>query len=253
MKRLICILLSSCILPVAAQHTSDTPGIPSELFPPPDSMVRYAPDSSRLLFTPADSFAVHRQESATAFWGFSLLFSPYGLGAGVLYHYRFSPLLRGFLNLDISGIRKTDEFEYYYPGQNQFLVPDKINRLYTLPLTIGVQYRLFQETFAETFQPFLLIGVGPGIIAATPYRENRQPDGAFIDFWSALGDVDLYIRPAVVGGMGIQFTTFTESLAQFTIRYYYVPFGNPGLESIAGIPITNFGGLFLALTFLLGV
>jgi len=250
MRLLIFILLISWSLPTIAQNTT-APGVPAELFPPPDSIVHLAPDSSRLLFTPAHPFTVQRQELATAFWGFSLLFSPYGLGIGLLYHHGFSPVLRGFLNLDISGIRKTDEFEYYYPAQNQFLVPGKINRLYTLPLTIGIQYRLFRETFAETFQPFLLAGIGPGIIAAAPYRENRKPDGAYIDFWNSLSDIDFYIRPAVVGGIGIQFTTFTESLAQFTIRYYYVPFGDPGLESVAELPITNFGGLFLSLTFLL--
>ncbi len=242
------LIAGSGILSVLAQQEI---AIPENLFPPPDSIVRYAPDSSRLLFHPVDSFTVYTRHLGNSFWGFSLLFSPYGIGLGAHYQHAFSSHLRAFLNLDISGIRKTDEFEYYYPKENQFLVPGKINRLYTLPLTAGVQYRIFSETFADTFQPLLIAGIGVGMIAATPYRKNRRPDGEFVDFWSSLKEINFYLRPAMVFGTGLQFSTSSDSRAQFSVRYYYIPFGGQGLESVAGIPITNFGGLFFSLTFLL--
>jgi hypothetical protein len=34
----------------------------------------------------------------------------------------------------------------------------------------------------------------------------------------------------------------------FTLRYYTIPFGGEGLESIQGVPINNFGGVFLTLS-----
>lgn len=243
---LFIILLSA--LPLTAQQ--DSIKFPRHLFPPPDSVITFA-DSSRIIFRLADPPTPTVMNETGNFWGFSVLFSEYGFGLGFHFQRPAFSAVDLYFHLDISGIRKTDEFEYYDPEQRLFLVPNKINRLYTLPLTTGIFWKIAPTTFSESFQPFFQFGLGTGIIISMPYRENRDPNGEYVGFFRSIGDSQFYLRPALVVGIGTQFASFEASKMNFALRYYYIPFGKQGLESVVNFPITNFGGIFLSLTFLL--
>ena len=50
-------------------------------------------------------------------------------------------------------------------------------------------------------------------------------------------------------GIGASFGSLGKgSFIGVNIRYYTIPFGDPGLESLAALPISNFGGVFLSLS-----
>jgi hypothetical protein len=49
--------------------------------------------------------------------------------------------------------------------------------------------------------------------------------------------------------MGANFGSNNKTLVSANIRYYIIPFGGEGLESIKDLPITQFGGIFLSLSF----
>lgn len=171
--------------------------------------------------------------------GIDVLFSGNGFGLGGFYYHEFSHTLFGFAHLGISGVQNTDEFEEYDPRSQQWMVPNKINRLFMFPLTFGVQYRLFKDDVSENFRPFIQAGVGPSLIMSTPYSK---------EFFSAFGDAQFHVRPGGFVGAGLYFGDGQKNLTGAHIRYYYIPFGGDGLASVEGFPIKNFGGIFLSLS-----
>ncbi len=170
--------------------------------------------------------------------GMNIFISGNGYGGGAFYQRIISKSMLLFADLGISGARNTDEQELYDPYSNSYLVPEKINRLYLLPLMFGVQYRVLSDVFTDSFRPFVGIGIGPACIIATPYKR---------EFFSSFGYSTLYVKPGGFIGIGANIGGFGRNVSGISMRYYIIPFGNGGLESIRNLPITDFGGIFLAL------
>ncbi len=170
-------------------------------------------------------------------FGADLVFSENGFGGGIFYQRNFGANYFGFISLYISGARNTDEFDYYDPYTGTYRVPDKINRLYIFPMTIGVLKTIFNDEIADSFRPYFSAGIGPTFILSTPYDK---------EFFDAFGSASGYTRLGGFLGIGANFSSGSNTLLSANIRYYYIPFGGNGLESIKGLPITNFGGIFLS-------
>jgi len=171
--------------------------------------------------------------------GVDIIFSSNGFGAGVFYQRIFSENVSGFLNLGMSGARNTDEIEYYDPYEQKTFIPNKVNRLFIFPLTLGVQYRIFSNNIAETLRPFVSAGIGTTFVVRTPYE---------YEFFQSLGYADTYTRFGGFVGVGANFGAISKSIMGVNARYYFIPFGGNGIESIKGLPINDFGGLFLTLS-----
>jgi hypothetical protein len=92
--------------------------------------------------------------------------------------------------------------------------------------------------------------VGPTLIIKTPYiTEGADGIPYYHEFFSSFGDATFYGRFGGFVGIGAYFGNIAKgNLVGANIRYYAIPFGGAGLESMAGLPITNFGGIFLSLT-----
>lgn len=172
--------------------------------------------------------------------GVDLLFSGNGFGAGFFWQRSFGDDFVGFMHLGISGARNSSEFENAYdPISGQFYVPGKVNRLYMLPLTIGTNVKVFQNSLNENMRPYISAGFGPTFIFATPYER---------EFFNSLGYATSYTRVGGFVGIGTYVGTPLKSTLAINIRYYYIPFGGDGLESVRNSPIKDFGGLFLSLS-----
>lgn len=197
-------------------------------------------DSTIIFKSPRPLISEQQQSKLNSkIWGVDVLFSTNGFGAGFFYQRNFSELTSGFINLGISGARNSDEFEYYDIQAEKYLVKDKINRLYIFPLTVGVQYRLFADKIAETFRPHVNMGIGTTFILSTPYDR---------EFFSAFGYANGYTRFGGFLGIGADLGGSGKNSMGVNVRYYFIPFGGDGLESISGLPITDFGGLFLTIS-----
>ena len=197
-------------------------------------------DSTIIFKSPRPLLSEQQQSKLNSkIWGVDVLFSTNGFGAGFFYQRNFSDLTSGFINLGISGARNSDEFEYYDIQAEKYLVKDKINRLYIFPLTVGVQYRLFADKIAETFRPHVNMGIGTTFILSTPYDR---------EFFSAFGHANGYTRFGGFIGIGADLGASAKNSMGVNVRYYFIPFGGDGLESIIGLPITDFGGLFLTIS-----
>jgi hypothetical protein len=179
-------------------------------------------------------------------WGADILFSNSGFGIGAFYLRNLSSNLSGFIDLGITGSRQSDEFEQLVntgdPDYPQDLrVPNKVNRLFTFPLTVGVRYRLLENVLADNLRPYINAGVGPTMIVALPYN---------YDFFPSIPHASVHFTGGGFVGLGADVGGKKPSLG-INVRYYYIPF-KPGLESIRNEPITDFGGLFLTLNVGLG-
>ena len=217
-----------------AQVTGIPHGGPANL---PEEQPRVSPDTL-FLFTPArsliDSLGITADYRDVA--GIDILFSNSGFGIGGFYQHNYTHTLSGFINLGITGSRNRDEFDQYDYDRQDWRVPGKINRLYTLPLTIGLRYRLLEQVLVDNFRPYANVGIGPSLIVALPYE---------YEFFTSMGHASARVTAGGFVGIGAEIGG-SRPLLGVNIRYFYIPL-HPGMESLRNDPITNFGGLFLTM------
>lgn len=174
------------------------------------------------------------------FWGLNIILSNSGFGFGAFYEVYFWKNTNLFINLYLSGVRKTDEFEFYDPYTGELFIPGKVNRLYMFPLTFGLSQSFLTEVLGTNFTPYANIGLGPTFIVSTPYDK---------EFFTSLGYARMYIRFGIFVGLGVNIPIADKSYFGVSGRQYWIPFGGSGLESIKDKPIKDFGGFFLGLNF----
>ncbi len=171
--------------------------------------------------------------------GLELLLSGSGVGIGC----QLERILSKNYNLNygffFSGKRNTDEIEYWnYEGRN-FSIPNKVNRLFTLPFNCGIQRAIQFVDLAQSFRPFVGVAAMPMLIWQLPYKA---------DFFNEVKDAKLHFRAGGSIYIGANFGDFNTALISFKIKYNFVPWGGDGIESIRDFPIKNMGGVFLSLT-----
>lgn len=204
-----------------------------------DRSTRHAAADTNIIFSspyplimPADSQAFRNA------YGFDLLFSTFGFGAGAFYRHQYSDQIFGFVHLVISGAKDGIELDRYDPSQGTTFVPGKQNRFFLFPLMAGIQYRVLKDAIVENFRPYLAFGVGPTAIMATPADD---------EFFHSFGRAKTVYSPSGFVGIGANFGSDKKSVAGVTLRYYIIPY-NGTLQSIAGQTIHDFNSVFLGLT-----
>lgn len=205
-----------------------------------------SPSDTTILFTPVRPLMEEIASNAVAhrMAGLDLLFSGSGWGVAGYYGRTIAEDLRIFGHVGLTPRRNADEVENVWYNGNIPIVANKIRRLFMFPITVGLQYRLFSRTLQETFRPFISAGITGTPILETPYLQ----DGRYYEFFESFGYGTWHFRMGAVVGVGSVFGTLGKgSQIGVNIRYYTIPYGEPGLESLAGLPITNFGGVFLSL------
>ncbi len=215
---------------------------------------------STIVFQPVDQNLI-TQTSYTPLlnaWGFDLLMSNNGFGAGFFLRHEYTDEIAGFVSLAVSDVKDEGEVEYFNYWTGQSYVPNKINRLIYLPLTAGIQYRLWKDDIVDNFRPYLTAGVGPSIIFVAPYSRYQLVTDQFsgqesmqfvpIDFFSSLKYGQWRYTVGGFVGAGIYFGMDKGSMSGVNVRYYFSPYP-PGVQVMTNSVLKNFGGLYLSLTF----
>jgi hypothetical protein len=170
--------------------------------------------------------------------GLDLMIGDGGFGLGGGYKKEISNVLTYFVDFSISEVKDDREFEYIdYWGR--IIVVGKKNRIFQIPLNIGLQYRLFRESLTDNLRPYISLGVGPNFVITTPYSEEF-----FNSFGSAQGRVALggYV------GLGANFGIDQKNLLGLNIRYFYSHLFNGGVEGMENIYKENLSGIYLTIT-----
>jgi hypothetical protein len=205
-----------------------------------DNPERVKKIDSTYIFVPSETIEVYDPDDLqlNGAHGIQVSFSNSGFGLGYFYHQFMDNNNILFSNMYFSGARNSDEFEYYNYETGQYVIPGKINRLFLIPLSFGYSKILFSNSIAGAFRPFASIALTSSFIISTPYK---------LDWFQAWSDAKSYVKIGGYAELGAYFRSAGNSVSNVGIRYYYIPFGEPGLESIEDSPITNFGGIVLSL------
>lgn len=189
-------------------------------------------------------------------WGFDLLISNNGFGAGVFFRREFSDDFAGFISFAISDVKDDAEFDRIVDIYGSTFVPYKKNRLLLFPLVAGVQYRIFRDDIVDNFRPYLTAGLGPSMVFVSPYSRKEVFPGPFgtvttyeqVEFFSSLKYGQARYTLGGFIGLGAYFGMEKGSLSGINIRYYVVPFSQ-GIEVMEGGYIKTFGGFYITLNF----
>lgn len=226
-------------------------------------LVLLAQDSPRrdssLIFTPSNPNLIQKTtyEPFRNAIGVDIMLSNNGFGAGAFLRHEFSDALSGFAQIAISDVKDEEEVEYFNQYTGQSYTPGKINRLLLLPVTIGVQYRLFKDDIVDNFRPYVTAGLGPSAIMVAPYSNPIKISdpvmGNFtyyeqIDFFKSLKKAQMKYALGGYIGAGAYFGLDKGTLTGVSLRYYYIPY-RPGVESMEGVRIKRFGGFYITLNF----
>jgi outer membrane protein W len=107
------------------------------------------------------------------------------------------------------------------------------------PLTFGLQYYILKDKLTDSFKPYFSAGAGPTLILSTPYEK---------EFFNSFGYGTFYGRFGGFVGLGANLGANSNSLLGLNLKYYFIPFGGKGIESIQDFPMKDLGGVFLSLT-----
>ena len=190
-------------------------------------------------------------------WGVDILISNGGFGLGAFYRREFNDEWYGFTSFSVSESkddREVEQFDIY----GQSVIPGKLNRFLVIPLTFGIQHRLFKDDIIDNFRPYVNAGAGPAMIYVTPFTNityiNGSPQFQQVDFFKALGRGQPHYTLGTFIGFGANFGTEKSNLFGVNFRYYFTYLLGSGLPSLYDINTgavsatkKDFGGFFITL------
>ena len=192
-------------------------------------------------------------------WGLDILVSNDGFGLGTFYRRAFTEDLSGFGMFSISESKDDREFEQFDPYYQVSYVPGKLQRFLVMPLTFGIQYRLFREDITDNFRPFVNVGAGPTMIFSAPFADiTRTVDGTVqatqVEFFKSLGRGQAHYTASAFVGVGANFGSEKANVFGVNFRYYFTYLFGDGLPSLYNINTgeltatkKDFGGFFITL------
>jgi outer membrane protein W len=172
-------------------------------------------------------------------WSINVLFSDNGFAAGSQIFKQFSPDVSGFAGIFFSGAKDDREFEVYDIFGNSY-VPYKINRMFMIPINLGIQFRMFRDDVTDDLRPHINFGISPTAIIYTPYDES---------FFSSFGHARAKYTVGVFASAGLDYLTSKRSSLNMDVRYYYTMLPGKGIESLQDKEKRYFGGLYLVFSY----
>lgn len=206
--------------------------------------------------------------------GLKVAFSNSGFAFGFNYLRKLGENYSFDLGIIFSGRRENENGliqSQYPPQRGQFIVPNKVNRIYVVPLIAGLKRYFFKYKIANSFKPFVGAGVGANLILRNPYlrngpelfapgdgfiyfvEENTEiPEGSIIygefrNFFQSIPNTELFFKPGAYMELGVEFETSLNSFGSVNVTYHYIPGFDLELQSLYNRTIDNFGGLFISL------
>jgi len=167
-------------------------------------------------------------------WGLSFNYTEKGFGLSSSY---FLPVWDDtdlFINLLVSGVTDDRELELFDPYTGTSSTMGKVNRVFMIPLSIGIQKYMFKDDIEGSFKPLVSAGITPALVLTNPADRG---------FFNALG----YFQPGFAFGgflgIGMEYRQTKNISVNFHARYYYLPVIGKEINSLKDTPIKDLGGL----------
>lgn len=204
--------------------------------------VASAQDDGRIVFkdpkSPENEVLTDEELSPkTHAWGLDLMIGNDGFGLGVFYHHLLNDVVTAFATCSFSEARDVRQIDFvnYWTGAQWS--PNKVNRVFRVPLFVGVQYRLFAEDITDNFRPYVQAGAGPVMLYITPAEK---------EFFSSLTDGFTKYTYGGFVGAGAQFGFDRSSVFGLNLRYMIIPTPK-GIQSVQEGVLANANGFFIAI------
>jgi len=170
-------------------------------------------------------------------YGLNLMVGNDGFGLGMFYQLNFSEVFSAFADMTFSEARDVRQIDFYDYWTGAQYSPNKINRVFRLPLFGGGQYRLFRDEIADNFRPYLQAGAGPVLLYITPAEK---------EFFSSLAHGSADWSYGGYFGAGALFGFDRSSVFGLNLRYMLIP-TPAGIQSVTQGELATANGFFIAL------
>lgn len=135
-----------------------------------------------------------------------------GFTATIEYIRLFTPDRIGFLSLSVAAANDEKERETFDPYTGESISLNKINSMLLVPLTFGLQQRLFSNEIESSFRPFVEVGAGPSLGYVTNYDDG---------FFGGMGKGHAVWGLNGVVGVGAYFGSSPTAIQGLAIRYQF--------------------------------
>ncbi|MCF6269660.1 MAG: hypothetical protein L3J41_08110 [Melioribacteraceae bacterium] len=171
-------------------------------------------------------------------WGANLMFGDGGFGIGTFLRKSFSPKVSGFIDVSFAESKNAREFEYFdYYGRS--IVVGKENRVFLIPLNVGIRYRIFEKELSDNLRPYFSAGVGPTLGISTPFKE---------EFFKSFNSAKFHFAVGGYVSFGADFGLSKSNLLGLNMRYYYSRFISEGVEHMTGSVKNEIGAFYITLS-----
>jgi len=183
----------------------------------------------------SESEEFHRSSFAAGF-----LYTEGGFGIHGTYYAPIGRITDLMLKLSFSGVSDNSEVEYYDPYGNSY-IRGKVNRVFMMPLSIGIKHNIFYDDLEGNFKPFIRGGVAPTLVMTTPYNES---------FFAAIPDMQTGFAAGPFAGAGLEYYESKTLGMSIALDYYYLPVIGRTIYSLQDKPMNNLGGAQISFTML---
>lgn len=122
----------------------------------------------------SDSLAVRAYTDGL---GASVLLTNHGFGVGALLRTGVGAHTSLFIEASVGAGKDEREQEFFTGPFGETVTPFKRNYFLMLPVTVGIEQRLWAETIEDDFRPFIQIGAGPAVGYQWPYFDDLNGNG----------------------------------------------------------------------------
>ncbi|HEY5123439.1 MAG TPA: hypothetical protein VIK14_06855 [Ignavibacteria bacterium] len=172
-------------------------------------------------------------------WSLNFIYTDKGFGLGANLYKRVTTDMDLVGGIMVTGLKDPNENEQFDIYGNSYVF-GKENRVFTIPVSIGLQNYLFSNTLDESFKPFISVGVTPTLVLSNPYDKN---------FFKALGYLNSAFALGGYAGIGLEYRESMSTSFCVNLRYSYVPVLINEVRSLKDRTITDVGGV----TIMIGV
>jgi hypothetical protein len=170
-------------------------------------------------------------------WSIGLNYGENGFGPYVSLYSGLGRTTDLVFGLGFSGVTDEREIERYVVGGNS-VVPNKINRVFMMPLSIGIRKELFKDDLEGDFLPVINFGLSPAMVFTNPYDRS---------YFNAISYTQTHFAFGGYGGIGVTYNQSRTMSLNFNLGYYYLPLIGDDIQSLQYSTINNVGGFQISL------